>query len=82
MPSLESLRNEIDALDDIIMNALEQRFSLMNAIKTEKQRLNLEVTQSNRESVVLNKTDKFNHHEAIKNIYKLIIDLSKSLQND
>lgn len=82
MPTLDELRNTIDQLDKAIMNALNKRFSLMNDVKLEKQRLKLEITQNNREKVVLDKADAFEYGPAIKKIYQEIILVSKSFQND
>jgi chorismate mutase len=82
MQELERLRLKIDALDQTIMNALNERFSLMKSVKEAKEKLKIAVTQNDREKMVLDKTALFEHSEAIKSVYISVINASKGLQND
>jgi len=82
MTELERLRLKIDSLDETIMQALNERFSLMKSVKEAKDKLNINVTQNDREKIVLDKTTLFEHKDAIKTVYISIINASKSLQNE
>ncbi len=81
MPSLQNLRNEIDRLDSIIMEALEARFNLMPSIAKVKKAESLATTQASREEVVLKKAEVFSHEAAIQEVYLTIMAQSKLLQS-
>lgn len=81
MHTLNDLRDEIDRLDSIIMEALEARFNLMPAIAQVKKAESLATTQASREEVILKKAEVFTHEAAIQEVYLTIMAQSKLLQS-
>lgn len=82
MKTLDDLRKEIDAIDALVMAQLNQRFSLMKAVKDVKTHMAMEVLDSSREQRVLEKTERFEYQKPLHEVYQLIIRLSKDLQHD
>ena len=80
MDKIDKLRQDIDSLDNEIMELLDKRFNLTNQIGTIKKQDKRIVLDSKREQLILDKTSKYSHSPQIINIYKTIMDESKSLQ--
>lgn len=82
--SLEELRNLIDEIDDSMIQLLERRLELVDAIKEEKRLMNMAIEDVNREKLILNRVNErilnHRHAEAVVSIYKAIFDESKKLQ--
>ena len=74
------LRQRLDTLDRIIMDALNERFALIKQVAAIKQAHQLPVYDANREQVILNKADAYVHASSIKQLYLLILSLSKDMQ--
>lgn len=81
MNSLDSLRNQIDALDQIIMDALNQRFSLMKDVKAIKALEAKPTLDSARETAIIAKTEPYEFKMAIQKVYHAIMSESKALQD-
>jgi shikimate dehydrogenase len=73
---LDSLREEIDKLDDEIIFLLDKRFEIVKKIKNLNLKKNIE--DKKREEKILSKITS----DFIKNIYKEIFKNSKNLQKD
>lgn len=82
MTNLEALRKKIDAIDALVMVELNQRFALMKEVKEAKIRLGVGVLDASREQHILEKIEAFEYQKPIKEIYQLIMKLSKDLQRD
>jgi len=82
MKTLKELREDIDIIDDLIMEQLNQRFSLMKAVKDVKAHMAIDVLDVSREQTILQKAENFVYQKSIKEIYQLIMKLSKDLQHD
>ena len=80
MKTIDDLRKEIDLLDDEIMSLLDKRYNITNKIGKLKQEENIVILDTNRESIVLNKTSKYSHSPQIESIYKTIMEESKKAQ--
>lgn len=80
MDKIDTLRNNIDKLDKEIMSLLEERFTLTNKIGAIKKESKTVVLDSKREQVIFDKTTEFSHSPQIIEIYKTIMNESKSLQ--
>lgn len=84
---LEKLRKEIDKIDENLVLLLGRRFDLVKKIALIKKKLNLPITDINRERQILERSKKINQNldlnpEFIEKILKLIIVESKRLQNE
>ncbi len=77
---LTDLRHLIDEVDKAIMDSLEKRFMLVKEIGDYKKENQLGITDSNRENMVIAKSNNYMNNIAIKNTYLTIINESKSLQ--
>ncbi len=82
MNSLDMVRNQIDALDQIIMDALNQRFSLMKDVKTIKALEAKPTLDSARETAIFAKTEPYEFKTSIQRVYHAIMSESKALQDD
>lgn len=80
MATLDDLRKQIDQLDDEIMKLLDKRYNLTTEIGSVKARTNIEILDTSREQLILDKTSQFSHSPQLKEIYKTIMKESKSLQ--
>ena len=78
--TLTELRNHIDAIDDQLMTLLNERFALMQQVKLAKAEAGIAIVDTHRETIILNKTLAFNHAQAIQHVYRLLMTLSKELQ--
>lgn len=80
MDDLKRLRQEIDILDEKIMQLLEQRFDISLAVGIVKKSSDIQVLDSKREDEIFLKTSSFRHSPQLLEIYKTIMEQSKSLQ--
>lgn len=78
--TLTELRNHIDAIDDQLMTLLNERFALMQQVKLAKAEEGIALVDTHRETIILNKALAFNHAQAIQHVYRLLMTLSKELQ--
>jgi chorismate mutase len=82
MKTIDSLRVELDLLDDTIMRSLNERFALMGAVAEAKKATGLQTTDPKREDAILEKTKHYNHASAIAEVYRTVFIVSKKLQKD
>ena len=80
MDELNNKRTEIDNIDQQLMLLLSKRFDLSIEIGDIKKQENIQVLDGNREQIILDKVSNFSHSPQIKEIYKTIMEQSKSLQ--
>ena len=81
---INELRGKIDTIDNQIIELLDERFDVAKAIGEEKKKNNIQVLDSKREQVILDKVDSKaskEHAEYIKQIYIKIMEESKEYQN-
>ncbi len=74
---LRDYRNKIDEIDGKIIRLLKEREHIVKEIALCKVKENLPVHQPEREEEIYNRPD----DEYIKNIYKIILEESRRLQN-
>ncbi len=74
--TLETMRKEINALDETIKQALKRRFKLSESIGKYKQKHNMPVLDASREKEILDAID----DTSIRNIYAVILRESKARQ--
>ncbi len=77
---INTLRDQIDALDDELMQLLEERFTIVEMIGQIKKREKHGVLDVSREESILNKAKEYSHNQAISMIFKTLLSESKSLQ--
>lgn len=79
---LEKLRAEIDAIDGEIINCLERRMKVVEAIGRVKHEMGIEVRQENRRQEVLGKwkSQSSISGEAVENIYYAIHNAAVEVQ--
>lgn len=80
MDELKKKRDQIDNIDQQIMTLLNDRFDISIEVGNIKKKNNILVLDGNREEVILNKTTNLSHSPQIKEVYKAIMQQSKSLQ--
>lgn len=80
MDDLNTLRKQVDLLDDQIMKLLDERFNLNKIIGIVKQETHTNVFDPTRETFILNKAKPFKHYDKIKHVYLTIFEESKKLQ--
>lgn len=80
MSKLESYRKRIDTLDDEIIDLLNQRFTLTEAVGLYKKKTHINVEDTNREQAILNKITHYKYHDALSVIYQTLFTLSKKAQ--
>ena len=82
--SLDELRRKIDALDERIVELLNQRAACALEIGHEKKLAGLEVYQPSREAEVLGHVQRINmgplDNEAMKRLFERIIDEARRLE--
>lgn len=80
--SIESMRNEIDAVDDELVALLKARFDLSRAIGEEKKKLNRPVYDAERERLLLLRLEKqaAPYGGEVRVLYEKIMELSRKLQ--
>lgn len=83
--SLEIFRKEIDRLDQSIIKLVNDRAKVSLKILQEKQRLNLQIYDPQREEQVLQKVMQENmgplSTDQIKSIFKIIIESCRNMQH-
>ncbi|MEQ8221373.1 MAG: chorismate mutase [Candidatus Eremiobacterota bacterium] len=77
MNLLSNYRKEVDEIDCKIIGLLKKREEIVKEIARCKVKENLPVHQPDREKEIYNRPD----DEYIKNIYKIILEESRRLQN-
>lgn len=80
MDKLSTFREAIDVLDHQIITLLIERFTLVENIKEEKKKLNLPILDSNREAFILQKLREYPFNDALNDVFKTIMAVSKDLQ--
>ena len=80
MDKIDDLRIKIDQLDDLLMDILQDRYSLTKQIGDLKKDSHLVVEDNNREEYIFNKISKYSHSPSIDLVYKTIINESKNKQ--
>ena len=82
--SLDELRRKIDALDERIVELLNERAACALEIGHEKKLAGLEVYQPSREAEVLGHVQRINQgpldNEAVKRLFERIIDEARRLE--
>ena len=80
--SIESMRKEIDAVDDQLVALLKARFDLSRAIGEEKKRKSLPVYDAEREAALLDRLEKqaTPYGGEVRVLYEKIMELSRKLQ--
>ncbi len=79
---LDKYRIEIDQIDNQILNLLDERFELTKQVGEYKKENNIEVLNSNREQIIINKIKELNlkHEDEVINVYLSLMDISKDQQ--
>ena len=80
--SIESMRKEIDAVDDELVALLKARFDLSRAIGEEKKKKDLPVYDAEREEALLSRLEKqaTPYGGEVRVLYEKIMELSRKLQ--
>lgn len=80
--SIESMRKEIDAVDDQLVALLKVRFDLSRAIGEEKKKLNRPVYDAEREEALLLRLEEAAapYGGEVRVLYEKIMELSRKLQ--
>lgn len=79
---MEDLRKEIDKLDDQIIALLDKRLDIVKQVKEYKKQHNIQVLDKSREEQILNKLCSCNNRNELDNIYRHIMNVSKSMQEE
>lgn len=78
---LKKLREEIDEIDDSIIELLNKRFSITDAVAEYKNKNNIGMTDANREQAMFDRMKKMSTHPAltriIEKLYNVIIQANK-----
>lgn len=78
---LVKLREEIDEIDDSIIELLNKRFNITDAVAEYKNKNNIGMTDANREQSMFDRMKKMSTHPALTNIieklYSTIIQANK-----
>lgn len=80
MDKINVLRTKIDHIDQQLMDLLEERYTLTNAIGLVKENIQKNVKDNDRELYIFNKITKYSHSPSIELVYKAIINESKNQQ--
>ena len=80
--SIESMRKEIDAVDDELVALLKARFDLSVAIGEEKKKKDLPVYDAEREAALLSRLEQqaAPYGGEVRVLYEKIMELSRKLQ--
>lgn len=76
MERIHELRERIDKIDKNILELLEERLSLVKEIGEIKKELDIPITDSDREQIVLERSGEF------RDVFKKIIKKSKEEEED
>lgn len=84
MTTLEGLRTQIDGIDNEVIRLLDKRLQVSLQVKEYKKLHNMDVLDSLREQIILDKIDAYECDELIKQqihkIYGAILGTSKEVQ--
>jgi chorismate mutase len=85
MDTLETLRKQIDIIDDQILILLQKRISLMGKIGEEKKNLKKPIRDNEREQQKLREIEKKATalnipKELIRNVWKLFFEMSEEIE--
>lgn len=80
--SIESIRNEIDAVDDALADLLKTRFDLSRAMGEEKKKVGRAVYDPDREAALLARVEKkaAPYGGEVRALYEKMMELSRNLQ--
>jgi monofunctional chorismate mutase len=78
--TLKELRNQIDQIDDILRDALEKRFDLVEKVKEVKKETDHAVFDPKREQIVLEKCKSYKHSDEIEVMFEALMTISKDMQ--
>lgn len=80
--SIESIRNEIDAVDDALADLLKARFDLSRAMGEEKKKVGRAVYDPDREAALLARVEKkaAPYGGEVRVLYEKMMELSRNLQ--
>lgn len=80
---MDSLRGEIDSIDREILYLLKKRFEISKQIGEIKKKLNLPLTNIDRENKLIENLSNFKYltEDEIKRIWSVIFEISKEKQN-
>lgn len=82
---LKSIRERIDRIDDKIVEALNERVELVLQVKKIKEKESIAIEHSDREEEIFQRVESIASkllRPAMRDIYKIIIESSKSIQSD
>ncbi len=80
MKDINTLRHQINTLDNEIMALLNQRFNIVESIGDLKHSKKVAIEDNSRETLILDKASSFTYKTEIEAIYKTIFTVSKNLQ--
>lgn len=80
MDDLASLRTQIDAVDQALMELLDKRFDLSVRVGKVKKQINSRVEHVGREQEILKKAHNMKHKASVQSVYRSIFKESKNLQ--
>lgn len=80
MDKIDTLREQIDSIDNELMKLLSERYEISDQIGTIKSSSKKEVLDQKREDYVLNKTKKHSHSPQLELVYRTIMSESKNIQ--
>lgn len=80
MMNLEEIRQKIDNVDDQIIELLIKRYDLVLDVKSYKSQNQLPVLDQSREQKIYQKIIQKKYPEQLKEIYTIIMSLSKTMQ--
>lgn len=80
MDPMKTYRQDIDAIDDQIMDLLDRRYAIVDAVGQHKQSVKRQVVDPEREANILAKTTKYSHSPQIRQVYQTILLESHQLQ--
>ena len=85
MEQINTLRGEIDDIDELIITLLDRRLDLCERVGILKKQHNIPITHNNRETdIISNLTEQSQNllHNDVENIYNEIFNISKNRQRN
>jgi len=80
MDKMKAYRDRIDKLDDIILSALEERFSIAEEVGVWKKRQGLPLQDVKREEEIYDRISAYRHSDVLKKVYATVLAESRRLQ--
>lgn len=80
LATIETLRNEINDIDDKLIELFIKRFNLSQQIGEVKKQTRMNVADPNREQAILNKIPSSPYQSSLIKIYQTVFSESKKLQ--